>query len=89
MSLQGPIVAVSTDSQRAFAATLDAAKLFPIIDTTWADASRAVAQLHPAAVLVAMSEQAEGDSEEPGAANRRAATLSSADRDRSRAIAAR
>ena len=38
---------------------LDEAKLFPVIDANWADASRAVEQLQPAAVLVAMSEAAE------------------------------
>ena len=59
MSLQGPIIVVSTAKQPAFAAALDDAKVFPIIDTTWADASRAVAQLQPAAVLVEMSDAAE------------------------------
>ncbi len=34
-------------------------RLFPIIDASWADASRAVAQLAPAAVLVASSEAVE------------------------------
>ncbi len=33
--------------------------MFPIIDTTWADASHAVEQLQPAAVLVATSEAGE------------------------------
>ncbi len=40
----------------SFASALDEAKLFPVIDASWADASRAVAQLAPAAVLVASSE---------------------------------
>jgi hypothetical protein len=53
MSQQGPIIVVSTTRQPPFAALLDDAKMFPIIDATWADASRAVTQLHPAAVLVA------------------------------------
>ena len=61
MSLQGPIIVVSTAKQPVFAAALDDAKMFPIIDTTWADASRAVAQLQPAAVFVEMS-----DAVEPG-----------------------
>ncbi len=59
MSLQGPIIVVSTARQPVFAAALDDAKTFPIIDTTWADASRAVAQLQPAAVFVEMSDPAE------------------------------
>ena len=63
MSLQGPIIVVSTIRQPAFTAVLDDAKMFPIIDTTWADASRAVAELHPAAVLVAASGHAAHDLE--------------------------
>ena len=55
MSQQGPILVVSTMEREPFAAALDDAKIFPIIDTTWADASRAVDELQPAAVLVAMS----------------------------------
>ncbi len=56
MSQQGPIIVVSTAERPSFAPALDDAKMFPIIDTAWADASRAVEQLQPAAVLVAMSE---------------------------------
>ncbi len=59
MSLQGPIIVVSSAGQPVFTAALDDAKVFPVIDTTWADASRAVAELHPAAVLVAMSGHSE------------------------------
>ena len=55
MSQQGPIIVVSTAGRPSFAAALDDAKLFPVIDTVWADAARAVEQLQPAAVLVAMS----------------------------------
>jgi hypothetical protein len=55
MSPQGPILVVSTARQPAFTAALDDAKMFSIIDTTWAGASRAVAELQPAAVFVAMS----------------------------------
>jgi len=55
MSLQGPIIVVSTDRQPALTAALDDAKMFPVIETGWADASRAVAQMQPAAILVAMS----------------------------------
>jgi hypothetical protein len=55
MTQQGPILVVSTASRPSFAAALDDAKMFPIIDANWADASRAVAQLQPAAVFAAMS----------------------------------
>ena len=58
MSQQGPILVVSTARRPSFAAALDETKMFPIIDATWADASRAVAQLQPAAVVTAMSEAA-------------------------------
>jgi hypothetical protein len=56
MSQQGPIIIVSTARRPAFASALDEAKLFPVVETPWADASRAVEQLQPAAVLVAMSD---------------------------------
>ena len=55
MSQQGPLIVVSTAGRPSFANALDDAKMFPMIDADWADASRAVAQLHPAAVLVAMT----------------------------------
>jgi hypothetical protein len=59
MSLQqGPIIVVSDDRQPAFMAALGEGGLFPVIETTWAEASRAIAQLHPACVLVAASEGA-------------------------------
>ena len=55
MSQQGPIIVVSSAERPSFAGALDDAKMFPVVDTPWADASRAVEQLQPAAVLVAMS----------------------------------
>jgi hypothetical protein len=55
MSQQGPIIVVSTAQRPSFASALDDAKIFPIIDTAWADAPRAIEQLQPAAVLVAMT----------------------------------
>src|ERR1700682_2324230 len=61
MSQQGPIIIVSMARRPPFASALDEAKLFPIVETGWADASRAVEELQPAAVLVAMS-----DTVEPG-----------------------
>jgi len=60
MSQQGPILVVSTAERPLFATALDDAKMFPIIDTAWADASRAVEQLQPAAVVAAMSATAQG-----------------------------
>jgi len=59
MSQQGPIIVVSTAGRPSFASALDDAKIFPIIDAVWADASRAVEQLAPAAVLVTLSEAVE------------------------------
>lgn len=55
MSQQGPIIVVSTSGQPSFAGALDEARMFPVIETNWADASRAVTQTQPAAVLVAMT----------------------------------
>src|ERR1700737_811389 len=56
MSQQGPIIVVSTAGRPSFARALDDAKLLPVIDASWADASHAVERLTPAAVLVALSE---------------------------------
>jgi hypothetical protein len=55
MSQQGPIIVVSTAGRPAFVDALDEAKLFPVVNTAWNDASRAVAQVQPAAIVVAMS----------------------------------
>jgi len=59
MSQQGPILVVSSDAWPSFATALDEAKIFPVIQTGWADAARAVTQVQPAAVLAAMSGAAE------------------------------
>src|SRR5205809_970723 len=59
MSQQGPIIVVSTVGRPAFAKALDEAKMFPIVEIGFADAARAIEQLQPAAVLVAMSGVAE------------------------------
>src|ERR1700727_3917454 len=57
MSLQqGPIIVVSDDRTPAFMAALGEGGLFPVIETTWVEASRAIAQLQPALVLAAASE---------------------------------
>lgn len=59
MSQQGPIIVVSNAERPSFASALDDAKLFPVVDTSWADAPRAVKQVGPAAVLVASPEGVE------------------------------
>jgi hypothetical protein len=59
MSQQGPIIVVSTAPRPSFASALDDAKVFPVIETAWADASGAVEQLQPAAVIVALSDPVE------------------------------
>jgi hypothetical protein len=59
MSQQGPILVVSSDAWPSFVTALDEAKIFPVIQTGWADAARAVTQVQPAAVLAAMSGAAE------------------------------
>jgi hypothetical protein len=56
MSQQGPILVVSTARRPSFAAALDVAKLFPVVEAEWADAGRAVAQVQPAAVLAAATD---------------------------------
>jgi hypothetical protein len=60
MSQQGPILVVSTMQRPSFATALDEAGLFPIIDSAWGEASRAIEQTEPAAVLVAMSDDEPG-----------------------------
>jgi hypothetical protein len=56
MSQQGPILVVSTATRPSFAAALDVARLFPVVEADWADAARAVEQVQPAAVLAAASD---------------------------------
>ena len=56
MSQQGPILVVSTARRPSFAATLDLARLFPVVETEWADAAHAVEQVQPATVLAATSD---------------------------------
>ncbi|MFG3593214.1 GGDEF domain-containing protein [Bradyrhizobium sp. RDI18] len=55
MSQQGPILVVSTAKRPSFAATLDVASLFPVVESGWTDAARAVEQVQPAAVLAETS----------------------------------
>jgi len=51
MSQQGPIVVVASGESSPLAAALSETKLFPVVETNWSGAARAVEQLHPAAVL--------------------------------------
>jgi hypothetical protein len=55
MSQAGPILFVSNAERPGFVAGLDEARLFPVVDSDWASASRAVAEVQPAAVLAAAS----------------------------------
>ncbi|MDA9500539.1 GGDEF domain-containing protein [Bradyrhizobium sp. CCBAU 11357] len=54
MSQAGPILFVSDAERPAFVAALDEARLFPVVDTDWTSASRAVEEVQPAAVLAAV-----------------------------------
>jgi hypothetical protein len=51
MSQQGPIVVVASGEASPLAAALSEAQMFPVVETVWSEAARAVEQLHPAAVL--------------------------------------
>jgi hypothetical protein len=55
MSQQGPILVVSSDGWPPFVTALDQAQMFPVIETGWADAARAITQVQPTAVLTATS----------------------------------
>jgi hypothetical protein len=51
MSQQGPILVVSSGEPAPFATELSDTKMFPLVETSWSEAKRAVEQLQPAAVL--------------------------------------
>jgi len=53
MFQQGPIIIVTNAGRPAFVRSLDAAGMFPIIDAAGPDASRAIEQLAPAAIIIA------------------------------------
>lgn len=55
MSQAGPILFVSNAERPPFIAALDEARLFPVVDTDWTSAARAVEQVQPAVVLAQMS----------------------------------
>ncbi|WKA25458.1 GGDEF domain-containing protein [Bradyrhizobium roseum] len=56
MSQQGPILVVSAARRPSFATTLDIGRLFPVVETEWADAVQAVEQVQPAAVLASSAD---------------------------------
>jgi hypothetical protein len=51
MSQQGPIVVVSSGEPSPLAVALSETKMFPVVETDWSAAVRAVERLQPAAVL--------------------------------------
>ena len=51
MFQQGPILVVSSGEPSSVAAALSETKMFPVVETNWLEAARAVEQLRPAAVL--------------------------------------
>jgi hypothetical protein len=53
MSQQGPIIVVANAGRPQFVRALEQAGMFPIIDTARVDASRAIEQMAPAAIVVA------------------------------------
>lgn len=54
MSQQGPLLIVSNAGRPPFAAALDDAQIFPIIEVGFAEAMRAVDQMQPSAILADM-----------------------------------
>src|SRR5215813_10967199 len=61
MSQQGPLLVVSSAGRPAFVSALDDARMFPVIEARLADAARAVTQMQPSAVLVAMRDADEAE----------------------------
>jgi len=55
MSQQGPILVIESSGRPAYAAALDEAGIFPVVDADWTNAVRAVSDVQPAAVVVDMS----------------------------------
>jgi GGDEF domain-containing protein len=52
MSQQGPLLIVASAGRPSFATALEEARMFPLIDTDFADALHAIEHVQPAAVLV-------------------------------------
>jgi hypothetical protein len=61
MSQPGPILLVSNAGRPAFADALDDAGRFPLIETDWSEAPRAVEDVQPVAVLAAMNGATDAD----------------------------
>ena len=57
MSQQGPILIVSNGANLPLAEAVAQLKLFPLVESEWADAADAIARLQPAAILVGEIEQ--------------------------------
>jgi len=54
MPQQGPLLIVSNTPRPTFTSVIDEAQIFPVIESGFADAAKAVAQVQPAAVLADM-----------------------------------
>ena len=54
MSQQGPILIIGHNGRPSFAAALDEAGLFPVVDADWSNAARAASDMQPAAVVADM-----------------------------------
>jgi hypothetical protein len=52
---QGPLLVVSSAGRPAFVSALDEAQMFPVIEVSFADVAKAVAQVQPSAVLADMT----------------------------------
>ena len=55
MSQQGPILIIGHNGRPSFAAALDEAGLFPVVDADWTNALRAASDIQPAAVVADMT----------------------------------
>lgn len=53
MSLQGPVIVVAEEPVPEFVAALAATGLFPVVETRWRGAAMAIAQVRPAALILA------------------------------------
>ena len=51
MSQQGPVLIVSNGAGSALADAVAQLKIFPLVESGWADAADAIARLQPAAIL--------------------------------------
>ena len=55
MSQQGPILIIGHNGRPAFAAAIDEAGLFPVVDADWSTAARAASDVQPAAIVADMT----------------------------------